>query len=185
MQLYKTPSIFYLHQDVMGTIIAIQILQALLSGPTRAMLTLPYMIIIALSRNSLIEKALEVEYFQYRTKVFHHKRGADDHDIPREIELDGNSNSIQGSFKKYKFEIRAYKSDNDSLKSINLISSEAEMLMELNKNNISVENLNSDTTYALRKIEYDFRILGLGSSKNNEKALQNMQYHIDKLNKTI
>lgn len=142
---------------------------------------LPYMIIIALSRNSLFEKQLEVEYIQYNAMEFRHKKNAGDHDLPNEVALPEIVNLIQGRFKKYQFEIRAYQCINDSLKSINLISSEAEMLIQLKKCNMSIEDLDPDTTYSLRKIEYDARTIGLDQQGGKEKAMQNMQYHIEKL----
>lgn len=55
------------------------------------------------------------------------------------------------------------------------------MLMELIKSNVSIENLESEATYALRKIEYDFRVLNTNKDKIHERAKQNMQYHLQKI----
>ncbi|QNB45492.1 hypothetical protein BR63_03655 [Thermanaerosceptrum fracticalcis] len=144
-------------------------------------LKLPYMIIIAISRSSLFEKQLSIECLRSKRKEYHYEKKAGDHDCPREELIEGESAYIEGRFKKYKFEMRAYKYEANCLREINLISSEAEMLIELIKNDIDIENLMPEMTYGLRKIEYDFRVLGTQDNNNMERAKQNLLYHINRI----
>jgi proteasome lid subunit RPN8/RPN11 len=144
-------------------------------------LKLPYMLIIALTRNSLFEKSLSVNYATTTCKEYFYIKKSGCHDFPSQKISDNEVVYLQGVFKKYKFELRAFKYDNKCLSAVNLISSEAEMLMELIKNDINVKDLDSESTYKLRKIEYDFRVLNLKEDNNKQKALQNMQHHIQKI----
>lgn len=141
----------------------------------------PYMIIIAISRNALLEKRLSLECLSRASTEYHYDKNAGDHDFPREVTHEGQTIYFTGKFKRYKFEMRAYKYENNYLRDINLVSSEAEMLMELSKNDIAVEDLSSETSYGLRKIEYDFRALRINDDRNYERAKQNLEYHIQRL----
>ena len=58
---------------------------------------------------------------------------------------------IIGEFQKYKFEIRAYRFTGNSLKDIDLESSEVALLYLLNDENIQLANLPEEDTYSLRK----------------------------------
>ncbi|KJS86267.1 MAG: hypothetical protein JM58_07145 [Peptococcaceae bacterium BICA1-8] len=142
---------------------------------------LPYMIIIAISRNALFEKKLSIECHSCDRKEYHYEKKSGGHDSPREITIEGVTAYIEGRFKKYKFEMRAYKYEDNCLRDIILTSSETEMLIELIRNDIVIEDLTSEMTYGLRKIEYNFRVLSMEDSKNGQKAKQNLQYHINKI----
>ena len=50
--------------------------------------------------------------------------------------------------------------------------------MELIKNDIVIEKLDPQSTYALRKIEYDYRVMNGKNGNQKEKAKQNLEYHI-------
>ena len=65
--------------------------------------------------------------------------------------------SINGEFQKYTFTIRAYKNTGKSLIDVDLISSEAELMMVLNEEKIQLKNLSLKETYRLRKMEYNLR----------------------------
>lgn len=138
----------------------------------------PYMLIIAISRAALFEKTLSIKYLNSSRKKYHHEKKREAHDFPREEIVEGKTIYLQGKFKKYIFELRGYMYDEKCLKEVNLISSEAEMLMELINNKMTIEDLSPEATYALRKIEYDFRVLNTPNDNNNQKARQNMQHHV-------
>jgi len=138
-------------------------------------------LIIAITKNAIFEKSLFIEYGKTEKSEYCHVSKLGVHDFPKKKNVEGETNYIKGKFKKYTFELRAFKYEDKCLKSVNLISSEAEMLMELVKNNVIIEDLSPETTYALRKIEYDLRAMDTQDEKGKEKAKQNMQYHIKKI----
>lgn len=141
----------------------------------------PYMMMIAISRNALLEKKLYIEYRYSKKCVFSHVRKKGLHDYPEETTSDGEVSYVHGRFKKYEFEIRAFKVVGKDLVSIDLLSSEVEMLMELVANQINIEMLDAHTAYALRKIEYDFRVLKGQNDNKKATTQQNLEYHIKKI----
>ncbi|KJS21845.1 MAG: hypothetical protein VR72_08600 [Clostridiaceae bacterium BRH_c20a] len=147
-------------------------------------LKLPYMIIIAISRNALFEKKLTIECLCGERKEYLYEKKAGGHDAPRETIIEGEAAYIIGKFKKYTFEMRAYKYEDNCLKDINLTSSEAKMLIELIKNDLAIKNLTPEMTYGLRKIEYDFRVLSMPENRNIDRVMQNLQYHINRMKTT-
>ena len=58
---------------------------------------------------------------------------------------------ISGEFHKYTFSIRAYKNTGKSLIDVNLISSEAELMMILKDENIKLENISSKENLSFTK----------------------------------
>jgi proteasome lid subunit RPN8/RPN11 len=139
-------------------------------------LNTPYMVIVAITRNSEEEKPLDIWYSNYDACEFSYDKNAGGHDEPNMTKLDRKGQSICGEFKKYTFELRGYRFDGEFLSDVLLYSSEAEMLMELIDENIAISDLKSDSVYSLRKIEYNLRQI-----IQSEKSLSNLEYHINKV----
>ena len=139
-------------------------------------LKLPFMIILAITRNSDIEKPLDIWYSNYERAEFYYDKKAGDHDAPRMEKIEGIGQSICGEFKKYTFEMRGYHFNGKSLSDVKLYSSEAEMLMELNDQKIDISSLSSNSAYSLRKIEYNLRL-----NNKSERSINNLDYHLDKI----
>lgn len=138
-------------------------------------------LIVSITKNAVFENSLFIEYGKTEKTEFYHIGKLGVHEFPKKKGLEGETTYIKGKFKKYTFELRAFKYENKCLKSVDLISSEAEMLMELIKSKLVIEDLSPEMSYALRKIEYDFRAMNTQNEKEKDKAKQNMQYHIKKI----
>lgn len=140
----------------------------------------PFMIIIAITRDSDEEKPLDLWYSDYDAVEFIYDKNAKGHDAPKMNKLSVKGQSICGEFKKYTFELRGYHFNGKTLSDVMLYSSEAEMLMGLLDEEINLSNLSSDSVYSLRKIEYNLRLIN-----KSDKAKGNLEYHIGKIKKNI
>jgi proteasome lid subunit RPN8/RPN11 len=142
-----------------------------------------YELIIAISRNRRKERPLAL---QYQTKLackYECDKNGDFHGLPKNTQLKNEFQYITGEFKKYKFEMRAYKQTEVGLCDINLYSSEAEMLMNLLSENIVIDKLTSEGVYRVRKLEYNFRLIHIMSGTKLKRIVQNIDYHIEQLRK--
>ncbi|MEH7415769.1 hypothetical protein V7266_10855 [Neobacillus drentensis] len=143
-------------------------------------LKIPYTLIIAITRNSMMEKPFHLEYRYSKAHDFYIEGSKIKGVFAKAKPLDAESRSIYGEFKKYQFEIRAYQCTGETLRDMNLYSSEAEMLMSLREKNINLKDLTPEQSFRLRKIEYNFRN-GFNKSQREERKLENSNYHLDKL----
>jgi len=89
--------------------------------------------------------------------------------------LDHNITYINGEFQKYSFTIHAYRNTGNSLIDVDLVSSEAELLMMLNEENIKLDEMTVDKTYRLRKMEYNLR------QENKTRGQGNLEYHLERM----
>lgn len=94
------------------------------------------------------------------------------------MKLGYKTSFIVGEFQKYKFEIWAYQFTGDSLRDLDIESSEAELLTILNEENLILKNIQQEEIYRLRKLEYNLR-----SQQNNQKSKDNINYHLTKMRK--
>jgi proteasome lid subunit RPN8/RPN11 len=140
----------------------------------------PFMIIIAITRDSDEEKPLDLWYSDYDAAEFIYDKNAKGHDAPKINRLNGKGQSICGEFKKYTFELRGYHFNGKTLSDVMLYSSEAEMLMGLLDEKINLSDLSSDSVYSLRKIEYNLRLIN-----QSDKANNNYEYHIGKIKRNM
>lgn len=138
-------------------------------------LNLPYFFIIAIKRNEKSEKPLTI-YLQdcdgYEFIYNSSKPNNDSSDFKATGERVTN---IRGAFQKYIFEIRCYKNTGNSLVDIDLISSEASLIEELNNQNITINDLTNKDTYSLRKLEYNLR------KEREVRGTRNLEYHLEKI----
>lgn len=144
-------------------------------------LNLPYMLIVAITRDGKKEKPLTLEYRVGEAYEFYYNPKADGHDDPITKPVDREVQYIYGEFKKYRFEIRAYQFINDCLRDVNLYSSEAEVLMELLDQNIDIASLSPDQAFRLRKIEYNRRRVISQKDGAVDREKQNTAYHLQRL----
>lgn len=140
----------------------------------------PFMLIIAIARGGNEEKPLKIQYGSYTACRFVYDEKADGHDAPIVEELNGQSQSIYGEFKKYQFEVRAYHFDGENLQDVPLYSSEAEVLMELLDEEIDLAQLSEEHTYSLRKIEFNLR-----TAHQSSRAADNLDYHLRKVKESV
>ena len=82
---------------------------------------------------------------------------------------------INGEFQMYAFTIHAYKNTGKSLIDVDLVSSEAEVMMLLNDENIKLDEMTVDKTYRLRKMEYNLR------QENKGHGQGNLDYHLKRM----
>ena len=144
-------------------------------------LNLPYMLIVAISRDGKKEKPLTLDYRVGEAYEFYYDSKANGHDAPITKPVDGEVQCIYGEFKKYRFEMRAYQYVNNCLRDANLYSSEAEMLMELLDLNIEVASLSHDQAFRLRKIEYNRRRVISQKDGAVDREMKNTEYHLQRL----
>jgi proteasome lid subunit RPN8/RPN11 len=140
----------------------------------------PFMVIIAITRDSEVEKPLDIWYSNYDAVEFTHDKNAKGHDAPKMNKLNIKGQSICGEFKKYTFELRGYHFNGKNLSDVMLYSSEAETLMALLDEEINLSNLSSDSVHSLRKIEYNLRLIN-----QSDKTNKNYEYHIKKIKKNM
>lgn len=138
-------------------------------------LELPYFFIIALARNGKINKPLTIKYGECQATEFTYNPEVAPNDISDEKLLDHNICYINGEFQKYTFTIHAYKNTGKSLIDVDIVSSEAELVMMLNEENIKFDEMTIDKTYRLRKMEYNLR------QENKQRGQGNLEYHLEKL----
>jgi proteasome lid subunit RPN8/RPN11 len=135
----------------------------------------PFEVIIAITREGKENKPLTINFYENDGLEFYYDETADPHSFPRMKKLGYNTSYIMGEFQKYKFEIRAYQFTGNSLKDIDLESSEAELLSLLNEEKIEISNLHEKDTYSLRKMEFNLR------SEQDKQKSDNISYHLKKL----
>lgn len=138
-------------------------------------LELPYFFIIAIARNGKTNKSLTIKYGECQASEFTYNPEFEAHDIPDAKLLEHNICYINGEFQKYTFTIHAYKNTGNSLIDVDLISSEAELVMMLNEENIKLDEMTVDKTYRLRKMEYNLR------QENKERGQGNLEYHLERM----
>lgn len=138
-------------------------------------LNLPYFFIIAIARNGEKEKPLTLYYGESDAGEFIYNPNTTGHDSPTTLPANYKVSFIHGEFHKYSFTIRCYKNTGKSLIDVDLISSEAELMMILNEEKIKMHELSSQETYRLRKMEYNLR------AENIERGEKNLEYHLAKL----
>ncbi|WP_428912060.1 hypothetical protein [Niallia sp. Krafla_26] len=138
-------------------------------------LRLPYFLIIAIARNGQKDKPLSLQYGEGEAFEFSYNSKAGGHDWPNTKALNKKVVFINGEFQKYTFTVRSYKNTSRSLIDVDLISSEAELMMVLNEGTVQLKNLPSEETYRLRKMEYNLR------EENKERGKRNLEYHIGRL----
>lgn len=138
-------------------------------------LNLPYFFIIAIARNGKADKPLLLRYEECDAYEFIYNPQAGGHDNPNVNTANYRASCISGEFQKYSFTIRAYKNTGKSLIDVNLISSEAELLMILNEKKMKIESLSPNETYRLRKMEYNLR------NENKQRGQRNFDYHLEKI----
>ncbi|MEH6954440.1 hypothetical protein [Neobacillus drentensis] len=138
-------------------------------------LNLPYFFIIAIARNGKKEKSLSLHYEKCDAYEFSYNPEVGGHDYPKTQPVNDKVSFIHGEFQKYTFTIRAYKNTGKSLVDVDLISSEAELMMKLMEKNIKLENMTSQETYRLRKMEYNLR------TENKDRGQKNFDYHLEKI----
>lgn len=139
----------------------------------------PFEVIIAMTRNGKVDKPLTINLFEGEGLEFFYDKKSDGHSFPITKKLDDKTTFIGGEFKKYQFEIRVYQFTGNSLRDIDLESSEAGLLTLLNEENIKLSALQNRDTYGLRKMEYNLR-----TEQNHAKSDENIQYHLEKLART-
>lgn len=138
-------------------------------------LNLPYFFIIAIARNGEKDKPLSLYPVESDAIEFTYNPKADPHESPMVKSINRKVLSLEGVFQKYTFTIRAYKNTGRSLVDVDLISSEAALVMVLEEENINLDKLTLKDTYNLRKMEYNLRV------ENEERGQGNLTYHIEKL----
>jgi proteasome lid subunit RPN8/RPN11 len=138
-------------------------------------LDLPYFFIIAIARNGKANKPLLLFYEECEAYEFTYNSKSGMHDGPKINSANIKATCISGELHKYSFTIRAYKNTGKSLVDVDLISSEAELIMKLNEENIKLENISSQETNRLRKMEYNLRY------ENKERGQSNFDYHLEKI----
>lgn len=138
-------------------------------------LNLPYFFIIAIARNGQKNQPLSLHYGESEAYEFSYNPNANGHDDPKIQPVNDQVSYIYGEFQKYTFTIRAYKNTGKSLIDVDLVSSEAELMMILNEENIKLEDISLQETYRLRKLEYNLRV------ENKEKGQKNLNYHLEKM----
>ncbi|MDQ0156527.1 hypothetical protein [Robertmurraya andreesenii] len=138
-------------------------------------LDLPYFLIIAIARNGKKDKPLLLQYGECDAYEFSYDQNGDGHDFPKIQTANHRVSFINGEFQKYTFTIRAYKNTGHSLIDVDLISSEAELMMILNEEDIKIENISEQDTYRLRKMEYNLR------EENKNRSIRNFEYHLEKI----
>lgn len=147
--------------------------------------SVPYMIIIGIIRNIKAEKLLRIEFETSDSYKFYYDKKAEGHDAPRMDKLKTKNTIICGEFRKYQFEMRAYKLENDYLKDINLFSSEAATLARLLSEGINIETLTPEVTYNIRKIEYELRMATKLHDKEGNKIDSKVDYHLEKIRQLL
>lgn len=138
-------------------------------------LRLPYFLIIAFARNGKKDKPLMLEYGESDAYHFSFDPKLGGHEFPNTQQASYQASFIRGEFQKYQFTIRAYKHTGWSLVDVDLISSEAELQIVLQDENIKLADLPVQETYRLRKMEYHLR------EENRDRTLKNFDYHLEKL----
>jgi proteasome lid subunit RPN8/RPN11 len=138
-------------------------------------LNLPYMVIIALTRNGKKNKPLSLDFKVGPAGEYFYNKNKHPQDYPDAKLLNEEVNFIQGEFQKYFFTIRVYHFNGTSLRDVDLFSTEAELLQMLRDENVNVSDLTTAQTYHLRKIESNLRNGGSGRSK------ENTEYHLNKI----
>jgi proteasome lid subunit RPN8/RPN11 len=137
----------------------------------------PYEIIIAIARGGENEKPLTLDFYKGNGFEFiYNNDSKDPHSFPNTKELGYKTTYLMGEFQKYQFEIRAYQFTGNSLKDIDLESSEADLLCMLNEEKIKLQDLQAEDTYRLRKLEFNLR-----TEQNNKNSEDNIKYHLTKL----
>lgn len=130
-------------------------------------------------------KSLRIEYKTCDSyKLFYNKK-ADGHDSPRTVKLNSKHTYINGEFKRYYFEMRAYKLETNFLKDINLFSSEAATLIKLLSEGIDIENLTPEVTYNIRKVEYELRMASELHDNDGSKIHSKVSYHLNKIKQQL
>ncbi|MEL3971102.1 hypothetical protein AAEO50_02325 [Rossellomorea oryzaecorticis] len=138
-------------------------------------LNLPYFIIVAIARNGIKETPLLVQYSECEGYEFSYNPNVDSHDFPDANPTNQKVTYINGEFKKYTFTVRVYKNTGKSLVDVDLLSSEAELMMLLDENNISLDSIPQEHTNSLRKMEYNMRY------ENKDRSKRNLDYHLGSL----
>lgn len=129
----------------------------------------------AIARNGQKNQPLSLHYGESEAYEFSYNPNANGHDDPKIQPVNDQVSYIYGEFQKYTFTIRAYKNTGKSLIDVDLVSSEAELMMILNEENIKLEDISLQETYRLRKLEYNLRV------ENKEKGQKNLNYHLEKM----
>ncbi|MBN6889593.1 proteasome lid subunit RPN8/RPN11 [Cytobacillus horneckiae] len=80
----------------------------------------PFMLIIAITRDSEEEKPLDLWYGNYDAFEFIYDKNAKGHDAPKSTKLNRKGQSICGEFKKYTFELRGYHFNGKTLSDVML-----------------------------------------------------------------
>jgi proteasome lid subunit RPN8/RPN11 len=138
-------------------------------------LKLPYFIIIAIARNGKKDQPFDLFYSDCDAYGFSYNPKVGGHEYPYIEPLDYEVSYVHGEFQKYTFTIRAYKNTGKSLVDVDLFSSEAELMMILNDENINLRDLSTKETNRLRKMEYNLR------EENREKGQRNFDYHLGQI----
>lgn len=138
----------------------------------------PFELIIAITRNGENNKPLSISFLEAEGHNYFANDEGKENGWPKTIKLGYNTSFIVGEFQKYKFEIRAYQFTGESLKDVDIKSSEAELLTILNEENLTLENIQQEEIYRLRKLEYNLR-----SQQDNQKNNDNINYHLTKMRK--
>ncbi|WP_042458848.1 hypothetical protein [Neobacillus dielmonensis] len=118
---------------------------------------------------------MTLEYGESDAYEFSYNPTADGHDFPDFRPAEVQTSYIRGEFQKYVFTIRAYKNTGRSLIDVDLFSSEADLLMILNEENIKLKDVPPHETYRLRKMEFNLR------EENLERGKSNFDHHLEKL----
>lgn len=137
-----------------------------------------YEIIIAITRDGKENKSITINFYESDGLEFFENETADPHDFPKIKKLGYKTSYIMGEFQKYKFEIRVYQFTGNSLKDIDLESSEVALMSLLNEENIKLADLHEEDTYSLQKMEFNLR-----TEQDHPKSDDNVKYHINKLKK--
>jgi proteasome lid subunit RPN8/RPN11 len=136
----------------------------------------PFEIIIAITRDGKEDKPLTFNLYENDGFEFFYDKTAGGHSFPIMKELGYKTSFIAGEFKRYQFEIRLYQFSGTSLRDIDLESSEAELLLMLDEEEIKLSTLRKADTYRLRKMEFNLR-----TEQNDPKSDENIKYHLKKL----
>jgi proteasome lid subunit RPN8/RPN11 len=139
----------------------------------------PFEIIIAITRDGKENKPLTINIYENDGLEFLNNESSDPHSSPKTKKLGYQTSYIVGEFQKYKFEIRAYQYTGNSLKDIDLESSEVALFSLLDEENIKLANLPEEDTYSLRKMEFNLR-----TEQDHPKSDENIKYHLNKLKKS-
>jgi hypothetical protein len=138
-------------------------------------LKLPYFLIIAIARNGKRNKQLTIEKMSTQAYKFTYDPNMEGNGWPPVNSLERTVSYIAGEFQKYQFEIRAYTSTKNGLESVDLLSSEAELIGLLKQANRTLHTITAEETYRLRKMEYNVR------KENEERGKGNLTYHLERL----